>query len=147
MKSHSDRCVDWRIFLITFVVSLTFACATLPPAQSIRDLKDISGKWEAKVSPSSYPEDGLYGGTASSTGVIQPLQLTLLINEDGTYKWNTSPGRSGVGMGQLSEGKFRIQSRGWIVGVCTLHEGSGKRGLDCKSDDAKVGIQYVPTSR
>ncbi len=79
--------------------------------------------------------------------MVGKLQLTLLINEDGTYEWKTTPGRSGVGKGELSEGKFPIQFGEWMSGVCTLHEGSGKRVLDCKSYNASDSIQYIPASR
>jgi hypothetical protein len=147
MKQHPGGCIDWAIFLIFFVAVLTFACATLPPAQSIRDLKDISGKWETTIMPSSISEIGLYGGTGYGAGMIQQLQLALLINEDGTYEWKTSPGYSGLGKGQLSAGKYQIESKYWISGICALYEGGGKRILDCRSNDGKVIIQYVPASR
>ena len=43
MKKHSD--IGWRLLVASIVAALAWSCATLPPAQPIRDFKDIAGKW------------------------------------------------------------------------------------------------------
>jgi hypothetical protein len=143
MKQHPDGFIDWRIFVISLVVALAFACATLPPAQPIRDLKDIVGKWEGTFSSAEY------GGVSSS--------IVTIFREDGTWESivpvgqhlyaYTNKGRF-LGTWELVEGKIRSTNKTTGgAGIITLHEGGGKRVLILRSDDGLYREQYTPAQK
>ena len=107
--------------ILAAVVGLGCACATLPPTQAIRDLKDIAGKWEGIAEIS-------LGENFAATG-----PTTLPVKESGDWE-NTWFAYSELkivpdafhrsGSGYLTEGKFHT-GRGTYI----LHEGSGKWAL------------------
>ncbi len=97
------------------------ACATLPPAQSIQNLKSITGTW--------------WGTGSGPAGGIFPL--TMVIKEDGSYVATTPEAvMKGTGKVWVSDGKIRFDSDpSGIGGTMTLHEGDGKRVLLGFRDD------------
>lgn len=145
MKQHFDGCIDWRIFIISFVVTLACACATLPPlppAQPIRDFKDIAGKWE---------------GTVYSMRLSASSPVTVIIREDGTgdtiypqgspFFPYSDQGHSFVKR-ELVEGKIRSQNTTiGETGIMTLHEGGGKRVLFYKSDNGQTKLVCEPAQK
>lgn len=100
------------VFLTGIVLA---ACATLPPARPIPDLKSIAGKWE---------------GTVTLPTVTFPYTLT--IREDGSWEGTSPtlpPGRF-EGNVRVSGGKALWISRTTgAMGTYTLHEGEGRRAL------------------
>ena len=142
MKQHPDGCIDWRIFVISFVVALAFACAaTLPPAQPIRDHKDIAGKWEGTI----------FSTTLGSSPIV------LIIREDGTREsivpqasafWPFSDQGRFIGTWELVEGKIRtITKTTGDTGIFTLYEGGGKPVLVYKSDNGNTRAEYKPAQK
>ncbi len=97
------------------------ACATLPPAQSVQNLKSITGTW--------------WGTGSGPAGGIFPL--TMVIKEDGSYVATTPEAvMKGTGKVWVSDGKIRFDSDpSGIGGTMTLHEGDGKRILIGLRDD------------
>jgi hypothetical protein len=144
MKQQCDGWIDWRILSIFFVAGLAFACATLPSPQSIRDFKDIAGKWEATSTPRDARQSGkLGGGEAESPNVIKSLKSWVIIREDGNNETILADGKRFSWTGQLIGGKCRAPD-----GVFTFyHGGSGTRILDFRSDDGWVSMQYKPASK
>jgi hypothetical protein len=140
MKKHPDGCMDWRIFVISFVVALACACATLPPAQPIRDIKDIAGKWEGTIT----------AGSLSSS-------IVMIIREDGTREsivpqgsalWDISDQGRFLGTWELVKGKIRTTSKtSGETAIMTLHEVGGKRVLVYRSDDGNTRAQYEPAQK
>lgn len=149
MKKHLGTRMIWRIFVISFVVASSCALATLLPAQSIRDLKEVpirdfkhvAGKWEGKLS--------------STDGWDTPY--AVIINEDGTGDGIVSQespvfpysdnGRFPIER-KLVDGK--ISSRNKIsgdTGIATLFEGGGKRVLEYMSNDGKIRASWEPTQK
>jgi hypothetical protein len=142
MKQHPDGCIDWRIYVISFVMALACACATLPPAKPVLDLKDIAGKWEGRI----------YSTTGSWSSPI-----VVIIKEDGTGEAivpQSSPlfplsdkGRF-LQKRELVEGKIRTTSTtSGETGIFTLHEEGGKRVLVYRSDDGKTRGEYEPAKK
>ena len=142
MKNQYDGCVAWRIFVISFAVALVCACATLPPAQPIRDFKDIAGKWE---------------GTICSTAGLGCSPIVTIIREDGTgesivpqssaFFPYSEQGRYLVTR-ELVEGKIRIKNKtSGETGIATLHEGGGKRVLVYISDNGITRAEYKPAQK
>jgi len=141
MKQHPDGCIDWRIFVISLVVALACACATLPPAQPIRDHKDIAGKWEGTI----------FSTTLGSSPIV------LIISEDGTREsivpqssafWPFSDQGRFLGTWELVEGKIRtITKTTGDTGIFTLHEGGGKRVLVYRSDDGYTRSECTPAQK
>jgi hypothetical protein len=118
---------SWLFFryslLVSLVASSLMACATLPPAQPARDVKNIAGKWE--------------GSLTSRSG---NLPITLTIKEDGTWESIvpalSNPGPRFEGTVAVADGKFRWKSiTSGRTGTYTLHEGDGKRVLVTSADD------------
>jgi dienelactone hydrolase len=109
--------------------------------QSIRDFKDIAGKWEGKM---------------ESTDGWSTLMM-IVINEDGTgdnFVPEDSPVFAFSDKGRFSMerklvgGKIRSTNKttgdiGWI----TLREGGGKRVLDYVSDSGKLKVRYEPVPK
>jgi len=141
MKKHHDGFMDWRIFVISFVATLAFACATLPPAQPIRDHKDIAGKWEGTI----------FSTTLGSSPIV------VIIREDGTGESivpESSPFFPYSDQGrfyqtrELVEGKIRSKSKtSGETGIVTLHEAGGKRVLIYRSDDGYTQGKYEPAQK
>jgi hypothetical protein len=148
MKQYLDGRMDWRIFIISFVVALACAWATLapaqpiPPAQPIRDFKDIAGKWE---------------GTICSTAGLGCSPIVTIIREDGTgesivpqssaFFPYSEQGRYLVTR-ELVEGKIRIKNKtSGETGIATLHEGGGKRVLVYISDNGITRAEYKPAQK
>jgi hypothetical protein len=128
MKQHPDGCIDWRIFVISFVVALACACATLPPAQPIRDFKDVAGEWR--------------GGYGTVDGWV--VKIVRIINGDGTGEVISS-GRHAVVTQKLVDGKIWSKNeRSGETGTLTLHEGGGQRLLIWESDTSVQRIEYKP---
>jgi hypothetical protein len=139
MKQHPDGCMDWRIYVISFVVTLACACATipaLPPTQPMRDFKDLAGKWE---------------GTISSAG-FGSSPIVMIIREDGTGE-TIVPESSGFfpysDQGRFYftqewvEGKIRVKNNtSGETGIRTLQEKGGKRVLVYRSDDGLTMAEY-----
>ena len=143
MKKRPGVCMDWTIFLISFLAVLAFACATLPPARSIRDLKEIAGKWEGTyMAPDFATAARLGGAPVNSSGKVGVLHLTVIIKEDGNSETILPNGRRISSKGELSEGKYRTET-----GTYTLYAGSGKRLLDYRSDDGTLSMRYEPVSK
>ena len=97
------------------------ACATLPPAKTVHDLKSITGTW--------------WGTGSGPAGGIFPL--TLVIKEDGSYVATTPEAvMQGTGNVWVKDGKIRFDSDpSGIGGTMTLHEGDGERVLLGFRDD------------
>ncbi len=147
MKTRTIVCFVSRLFLLSIVGGLAFACATtspLPQAQStpIQDFKMIAGKWETTYTPKNYREDGMLGGDAGSTALFKPLTLTVFIREDGNNETIRANGKSFTWKCQLSEGKCTGPNGFW-----TLYEGSGKRVLEWKSNDGFLTLRYEPAAK
>ncbi len=141
MKQDLVNSLNWRIFLILFVGGLTFACATLPSPRSIRDFKEIAGKWEATSSVKDAHEANKFGGgeSASPSG-IKSLKSWVIIREDGNNETISADGKRLSWTGQLVGGKCRAPD-----GIFTLYQGgSGMRLLDYRSNDGWVIMQYRP---
>ena len=144
MKNQYDGCVGWRIFVISFAVALVCACATLPPAQPIRDFKDVAGKWE-----------GTYYSRAGGRELVSPIGL--IIREDGTGEsivpldsWlfpYSDKGRFYLTQ-ELVEGKIRVKNKtSGETGIRTLHEGGGKRVLIYRADDGLTQAVLEPAQK
>ncbi len=142
MKLHPVGCIDWRILVISFVVALAWACATLPPPQPIGDFKQIAGTWEGTVcstlgqvcSPivTIYREDG----TGES---IVPQDSPFFRYGDQGHFFLTN---------ELIEGKIRYKGKTTgNSGITTLYEGGGKRVLIAISDDGKTKAEYKPAQK
>ena len=101
--------------LATLLLALTVAgCATLPPTQPARDVRDIAGKWTGIV----HRGDG------------QKLPATLTIQDDGTWEHLipalSNPGPRFVGSMTVVDGKHRFKSdTTGNTGTFTLHAGEG----------------------
>ena len=97
------------------------ACATLPPAQTVRNLNSITGTW--------------WGTGSGPAGGIFPL--TLVIKGDGSYVATTPEAvMQGTGNVWVKDGKIRFDSDpSGIGGSMTLHEGDGERVLLGFRDD------------
>jgi len=142
MKQHPDEFIDWRIFVISLVVALACACATLPRPQSIRDLKDIVGKWE---------------GTIVSTSMSISSPIVMIIREDGTREsivpqgsafWDLSDQGRFLGTWELVGGKIRtISKTSGETAIITLYEGGGKRVLVYRSDNGYTRAEYTPAQK
>lgn len=116
------------------VVAVMFGCATMPPGQPARDLKDIAGKWEGFVHDQRR----------------QPyFSSTLTIREDGTYEnivpALSSPGPRFVGTIAIVDGQFRWKNETYGgTGVFTLHEGDGKRVLTSDGGGSVGSAEWKP---
>jgi hypothetical protein len=103
------------------------ACATLPPAKPVHDLKSIAGAWE--------------GMAARAEGVAT---YTMTIKADGSWE-ATARGGTFEGSMRLEDGKIHSQSKTTgIKYMFTLHEGEGQRVLKGSSYDGSVTIELRP---
>ena len=99
-----------KIFIFTAVALVfLFGCASLPPAQPIKDLSSIAGTWKEKS-----------GGTMD-------------INGDGTYRFRIGD-RDTPGTMSVQDGKA-ITSGGTVY---TLHQVEGKNILQSSSRRGNV---------
>jgi hypothetical protein len=103
------------------------ACASLPPAKSVGDVREIAGKWE---------------GTGTGPGGAVGVRST--INPDGSFT-SVIGERTFTGKIQVVDGKLRGRGdQTGNTGTWTLHEGDGKRTLVYRSDDGRVGAELTP---
>lgn len=120
---------SFSIFIVLLGILLA-ACATLPPAKPVQDLKSIAGKWE---------------GTATSG--LGTFPYRTVIKEDGSWEGvapDIPPGKFQGSM-VVKDGKIRSLSR--TTGrayTFTLHEGEGTRVLRGVSDEKDVTIVLRP---
>jgi hypothetical protein len=117
-----------RSVLTMFVIAaLVGSCASLPPVQVAKDMKQITGTWEG------------YGGGGE--------RFTMTIGEDGKYR-AVGVDLEFVGQMQVSEGRFRFKSETTgRNGTVTLYEGEGKRILKTITDDGRLTSEYTPAER
>ena len=109
------------------VAVLAAACATLPPAKPVQDIRTIAGKWE---------------GTVTTPG--GPSPYTMTIKEDGSYE-GSFQGGTVVGSIRLSKGKILWKSdTSGRTGTYSLHEGEGHRLLVGQSDDGSITARLTP---
>ena len=115
---------------VLLVATVLVACATLPPAKPVQDLRTIAGTWQ---------------GTVTSSSGTSPYTLT--IKEDGSWEGlapDIPPGRF-EGKMSVKEGKIRLISHTTgRTGTYTLHEGEGKRALTGATDEKDVTVQLRP---
>lgn len=141
MKKYTYRSNVWQILLIFFVVTLTCSCATLPPAQPIRDFKEVAGKWE---------------GTSCTDGLGCSPVVTIFM-EDGSGETLVAQGSPHFKLSnkghlpvtrELVDGKIRITHMiSGATGIVTIYEGEGKRLMVYKSDDGKTTATYKPVPK
>jgi hypothetical protein len=120
------------VFLLLAPLVLS-ACATLPPAQPVLDLKGIVGKWEGIAMYSLF-------------GTMVGAPTTLTIKEDGFWE-STWPDWDSYslalsfprfsGQGYLREGKFHAGNS-----IYTLHEGGGKRVLVVYDAPTRMSLKF-----
>ena len=127
MKHLAARRIRWLILGTSLVMTLVFACSTLPPAMEAQDFKSVVGKWE--------------GWAAIATGDKIFTKITVL--PDGSWQMVLSmsyynSGRTFYGTAMLSEGKFRFDTNfPGLSGNCTLHFWQGTHWLVYFSDDGR----------
>ncbi len=147
MKQHPAGRNAWRILVISIVLALACACATLPPVQPIGDLKDIAGKWEGNV---RYSCVGGPVTLAVSECVGGPVTLT--ISENGAYETTLAnydssglalPDTHYSGQGRLNDGKFDDGS-GHIY---TLRGGGAKRLLVYSGPNTNIRVTLEPAKK
>ena len=115
---------------VLLVATVLVACATLPPAKPVQDLRTIAGKWE---------------GTFTAPFGTFPYALT--IKEDGSWEGlaPTSPFPKSEGTMAARDGKVRSVSKTTgITYTITLHEGEGQRILSGRSEDGSVTFRLTP---
>ncbi len=138
MKQYCDKRNVWRILVVSFALALSWSCATLPPAKSIGDVKDIAGKWEGSASFDKSTFSGpttltIYeSGACESTWPKFDSGSGTLLNEVARYS----------GRGYLSEGKFSFGTSTY-----TLHEGSGRRVLSYAGSNPGTSAILVPVKK
>ncbi len=111
---------------VLVVATMLAACATLPPARPVSDLRAIAGKWE---------------GSLSGPGGSFPV--TLVVKTDGTYEAETPTGPV-TGTLQIVGSKIRFVNMFGQAGTWTLHEGDGKRVLKTVRDDGTGTGEFTP---
>jgi hypothetical protein len=120
----AEACRRPLLSLLLALILLAAGCASLPPAQEAKDLRQIVGKWE-----------GQGGGST----------VTMTINENGTYRAVTAGGSEFVGRVQVEKGLFRFKSETTgLSGIMTLYEGDGRRILRTRTDDGTITSEYSP---
>ena len=127
MKYLATRHIFWLILGTSLVMTLVFACSTLPPAQEAQDFKSVVGKWE--------------GWAAIADGSRVYIKLSVL--QDGNWQMIMSrsyynSGTTFYGTAMLSEGKFRFDTNfPGLSGNCTLHFWQDTHWLVYFSDDGR----------
>jgi len=127
MKRRVTRNICWLILGTSLVLTLVFACSTLPPPLQAQDFKSVVGKWEG------------WAGIADGTKVF--TKLTVL--EDGSWQMIMSrsyynSGTTFYGTAMLSEGKFRFDTNfPGLSGNVTLHYWQDTHWLVYFSDDGR----------
>ena len=117
--------------LIALTLFMVVGCAGLPPAQPVRDISTLAGKWRG-----SFPVQNNF------------YTATLTINEDGTFE-DLIPGffqPRQVGKITVVDGKYRLDNHtsGRMYTV-TLYEGDGRRVLVKVPDDSSISsVQFLP---
>lgn len=123
-----------RLSMFLAVVVAASACASLPPAKSVKNVGEIAGAWE---------------GTVSGQGAILPIK-NMVIKPDGGWDFELVGGNPPrhTGTVQLVDGKLRARSTTTgNTATWTLHEGEGKRVLKVVNDDGRVTADLTPVKR
>ena len=116
----------------TWVIGLLFlvSCATLPPYQPAKDLKQIAGVWEG------------WSNCGQRT-----VDVTFTFQENGTWEASVdppSPHAHTVGTIRVANGKYHGKSETTgRTGTFTLHEGEGKKVLVLSGECTG---RYTPSS-
>lgn len=136
MKSPTARHLSGYTFVIPLFLAVIFSCSTLPTAQTVKDVRSISGKWEG------WGENPKYGR----------FFITLVIRESGEWQMRTDipifRGSQFSGKAWVAEGKFETYSETpQLRGTYTLHAKEEKRWLVFRSDDTDTTAELVPSFR
>ena len=108
---------------LVVLTALAAGCASLPPAQTAKDLQQIVGQWKG------------HGGDGTA--------VVLTVSEAGRYRAVTATGREFVGQVQVDQGRFRFKSETTkLDGTWTLYEGDGKKILKTRTDDGSITGEY-----
>jgi hypothetical protein len=120
-----------RVLLVAGTLA-AFGCATLPPAQTARDLKAIAGRWEGML----RLRDG--ATHKAKMEIAEDGRFVAVLDAPIGTLGTTFPGTVKVENGQFVA--FSEVTR--TTGTFTLHEGDGKRVLATRSPNATG--EYVP---
>ncbi len=141
MNQPPDRSQFWHLLVIFLVVTLTFSCASLPPAQSIRDFREVTGQWYGRIcthdigcSPIAviYMEDGSGESIVPNGSVHFPYSDNVRCPLER----------------KLIDGKIQvINTVTGDTGIATIHEIEGKRLMFYKSDDGTTTGKYKPITK
>lgn len=139
--------INRTAFLVLMLV-LVAACASLPPAKPVQDVKELAGNWETWL---PVPWGNVHR---------ESFRVRLTVNEDGSYTATTqflgtllgepralAPSfRTICGVIHVSGGQAVYQPAGAPAGgVVTLFERDGKRVLRFASASADGSIDFTPT--
>jgi len=135
MKHFVTRHLYWVFLGTLLVLTLVFACSTLPPAIEAQDFKSVVGKWE--------------GWAVIADGNKIFTKLTVL--PDGNWQMILSrsyynSGSTFYGTAMLSEGKFRFDTTfPGLSGNVTLHFWENTNWIIYFSDDGrfKADLKHV----
>ena len=134
-------------FLVPMLVFVA-ACASVPPAMPVQDVKDLAGNWEAWLSMPTGPAR------------TEPFRVRLTVTEDGSYTATTqflgsllgeprtlAPSvRTIRGVIHVNGGQAVYQpARAAAGGAVTLFESSGKRVLRFASASADGAVDFTST--
>jgi hypothetical protein len=134
MKYHTVRSICWRLLVTCLLMSLAFACSTLPPPIKVNDIRSIRGKWQGSA---THAQIGL-------------LRIRLTVRENGQWEMITDPdflsyGNRFSGTARVEEGKIRFNTETpKLSGTCTLHRWQDKRLLIFISDDGETRVDFQP---
>ena len=127
MKHFATRHFYWLFLGTLLVLTLIFACSTLPPAMEAQDFKSAVGKWE--------------GWAAIADG--NKIYVKLTVTKEGNWQMILSrsyynSGSTFYGTAMLSEGKFRFDTTfPGLSGDVTLHFWENTNWLVYFSDDGR----------
>lgn len=127
MKHLVTRHICRLIVGTSLVLTLVFACSTLPPPKEAQDFNSIVGKWEG------------WGTRGDGT----KFNVKLRVLGDGNFQLIMSLtyytyGNVFYGTAMLSESKFRFDTNiPGLSGDCTLHFWQGTHWLVYFSDDGR----------
>ena len=136
MKYPTARHISGFTFVISFLLALIFGCSTLPTAQTAKDMRYLSGKWEGWAANPKYGR----------------FFITLVIRESGDWQMKTDAsffkGIEFSGKGWVADGKFEVFTENpELRGTYTLHAKDEKRWLIFMSDDTNTTAELVPSFR
>jgi hypothetical protein len=119
-----------RLVSSILVASLLGACATVPPAKPMRDVKAITGTWTGQLNIYRGPRAGTYEGK-------------LVINEDGSYVGDHSGFGASKGTIRVVDGKGNLTSETTgNTATVTLHEKEGQEVLVIAGDTGVTRSEY-----